>query len=346
LTQSEIQAFKDCEFTNQRLGLLGYYKFNQGIHGGINTGVTSLIDNSIYNNTATLNNFALTGLNSNWINPGGVTTGVSCGELASALDFNGPTDFIYLTSALGQTVANTTAITIEYWFKGTSNQSAVRFQGPVNDFIIAGWNGRHIISGDGGTTGIAVGAAATNGNWHHIAMTWQKNTVNGFRSFLDGQLVEQRNSANVNLPPFALNMLPNLGSYDGSQEFMQGALDEVRIWNRALSQAEIQFRMNCEIPNSAPDCWQTITSIRELQAAIILQLQLYMMQAAIIIMAQCLILHLTVLRLTGYHQVVLYPALLVPEEHLILRQYLRDSIILQIIQATKETLSEHIFVQM
>ncbi len=137
------------------------------------------------------------------MSPGGVLTGTNCGNLASSLNFDGVNDNVSLP-LLANLVSNTTAISIEYWFKGTSNHSAVRFQSAAdpNNFIVAGWNAQHIISSDGGTNGISQGAAVTDGNWHHVAMVWQRNTVNGFRSYLDGQLVAQRNSADVNLPPF------------------------------------------------------------------------------------------------------------------------------------------------
>ncbi|MBK8553966.1 MAG: VCBS repeat-containing protein [Ignavibacteria bacterium] len=157
----------------------------------------------------------------------------------NALNFDGTNDHVALPNALTTSFASasTTQFTIEYWFKGTSLQSAVRFQNG-SGYIVAGWNGTHIISTDGNTAaGISVGAGATDGNWHHIAVTWKKNTVNGFRSYLDGALVAQRNSANVNLPVITTGGY--LGAYNLSTEWMNGTLDEVRIWNRELSQSEI-----------------------------------------------------------------------------------------------------------
>ena len=70
------------------------------------------------------------------------------------------------------------AITIEYWFKGKSTQSAVRQQGGAG-FIVAGWNGKHILSNDGSTNGLPTGNA-TDGKWHHLAMTWERHTTDGF----------------------------------------------------------------------------------------------------------------------------------------------------------------------
>ena len=166
---------------------------------------------------------------------------------AEVLNFDGINDYVSLPNALPAvlTGATTTQFSIEYWFKGTSYQSAVRIQNG-SGYIVAGWNGYHIISSDGGTaSGISVGAGATDGNWHHIAVTWKKNTVNGFKSYLDGVLVAQRNSANVNLP--VITSGGYLGAYNGAGEWMNGTLDEVRIWKRELSQTEISANRFLEI---------------------------------------------------------------------------------------------------
>ena len=62
------------------------------------------------------------------------------------VNFDGSGDYI-------QTVAKLPTgdeITIEYWFKGTNLQSAVRQQDGSN-YIVAGWSNQHIISVDGVT---------------------------------------------------------------------------------------------------------------------------------------------------------------------------------------------------
>ncbi|HRI84317.1 MAG TPA: choice-of-anchor D domain-containing protein [Ignavibacteria bacterium] len=174
---------------------------------------------------------------------------------AQVLNFDGINDNVELPVSLSQNLTSpaVSEITIEYWFKGTNLQSAVRFQSP-NKWIVAGWgapgNQKHIISTEGGTDGINVGADATDGSWHHVAMTWKKNTLNGFKSYLDGELVDQKNSSDIDLP--LIEVSGYLGRYNaGSGEYLQGSLDEVRIWTRELSQAEIAANMLTEI-NSGP----------------------------------------------------------------------------------------------
>ncbi len=156
----------------------------------------------------------------------------------TALQFDGVSNSVSLPAALATTVGGKDAITIEYWFKGSQLQSPVRFQN-AGEWIVAGWGAtgpKHIISADGGTAGISVGPESTveDGQWHHLAMTWQRNMVNGFKSYLDGTLVAQRDSADVALPSLG-DATPYLGCISGNNEFLAGCLDEVRVWNQALS---------------------------------------------------------------------------------------------------------------
>lgn len=71
-TQSEISTNMNNELTLPQTNLVSYYKFNQGIAGADNTGITTLNDEFNTNN-GTLNNFTLNGNVSNWL--GGQTLG-------------------------------------------------------------------------------------------------------------------------------------------------------------------------------------------------------------------------------------------------------------------------------
>ena len=67
-TQAEIQASMNTELAGTEPGLVAYYNFNQGVAGGNNTSITSLIDKASNPYNGTLNNFALSGATSNWVN--------------------------------------------------------------------------------------------------------------------------------------------------------------------------------------------------------------------------------------------------------------------------------------
>ena len=93
----------------------------------------------------------------------------------------------------------------------------------------------------GGTNNYVSGGTAniTDGNWHHLAITYD-----GARRsiYFDGQLIAQDNRSNHNVPN-ANNL--RIGYVSGPQpNAMQ--LDELRIYDRALCEQEIQSSMNCE----------------------------------------------------------------------------------------------------
>jgi cytochrome oxidase assembly protein ShyY1 len=87
-TCDQVSQLRNCELAGSESGLLAYYKFNQGVAGGNNAGVTTLTDATANANNGTLNNFALTGATSNWVAPGGVTSGISCGAVTPAPEIN------------------------------------------------------------------------------------------------------------------------------------------------------------------------------------------------------------------------------------------------------------------
>lgn len=133
-------------------------------------------------------------------------------------------------------------LTIQFWFRGSRVDSAVRQQ--AAGYIVAGWGADqlHLISNDGGTDGISVGASVTDGNWHQVTVSWKQNTPGGFSSYLDGQLVQRRDSSNTPIPNHQAQVY--FGAWNGTSEFAQGSLDEIAIWNRALSETEIANNWN------------------------------------------------------------------------------------------------------
>jgi hypothetical protein len=169
---------------------------------------------------------------------------------AYALNFDGSNDYVTLPDSLTSSLTGGNGITVEYKFKGTDVKSAIRLQNS-NGFIISGHNGKHVISTDGGLdSGIQIGGSVTDGEWHHVSFTWERNKPDGFRSYLDGILVDQRNSADVNLP--LLTSGGTLGGSITSGEYMNGSLDEVRLWNRAMSNEEIEYRAFCILNGRIP----------------------------------------------------------------------------------------------
>ena len=74
-TGAEILRAKDSVLTGDEPGLIGYYRFNNGVGSSDNTGNTTLVDISdkCIANDGTLSGFALTGPTSNWVNDSSAT---------------------------------------------------------------------------------------------------------------------------------------------------------------------------------------------------------------------------------------------------------------------------------
>lgn len=96
-----INTTSSSELTGSESGLVAYYNFKQGVAGGNNAGVTTLIDLTSNNNDGDLQNFALNGSTSNWVNGPPDCSGAAiadqsadanCQATISSADVTGVTD--------------------------------------------------------------------------------------------------------------------------------------------------------------------------------------------------------------------------------------------------------------
>ena len=246
--------------------IVGYYECNNtaagvltatiGVNGTLALATYSASTSPIFLNYWPFPQVSNSGCSGNLI-ASGLAPGGQGSNTSGVLTLNGTNQYVTLN---GVNNLSGSQITIEYWFKGTNCQSAVRQQSAAG-FIVAGWGPTsapvHILSNDQGTTGIPVANNPTtelyDNNWHHVAMTWQQNTANGFKSYLDGVLQSQRNSTNTAIPNMNANAV--IGSLNGAAgtagEYTNGSIDNVRIWNIARNQSQIQADMYLETPSAA-----------------------------------------------------------------------------------------------
>ncbi len=94
LTATEIMNRKNCELLGTEPGLVAYYKFNQGVGGANNAGVTTLTNSTATTGLdGTLFNFALTGNTSNWQTSTAVTPSIATSNITQTLSITGTTVF-------------------------------------------------------------------------------------------------------------------------------------------------------------------------------------------------------------------------------------------------------------
>lgn len=114
-SQSEIQASMSTELSGNETGLVAYYNFNQGVAGGDNSAVTSLVDKTSNANNGTLNNFSLNGTTSNWVS-------------GAPLTYDGSSAVTASSSAYAIKQAYPSSTDGYYWIKNDSINGGTPFQ--------------------------------------------------------------------------------------------------------------------------------------------------------------------------------------------------------------------------
>jgi Concanavalin A-like lectin/glucanases superfamily len=185
--------------------------------------------------------------------------------LASTLTprtFNGtPNTTAELPLAVTQGINSQSAVTIEYWFKGTKIQSAFRLQNG-GSYIVAGYKEQepvHFFSNEGQNNQLPIktktGGSVQDNQWHHIAVTWAKGAYNGFVSYVDGELIQAKNAGIYPLPAFG-NIKPVLGAYvvgASKTELTNGQIARLRVWKTARTADEIKANRDKDLPANTPN---------------------------------------------------------------------------------------------
>ena len=211
-------------------GLVGYWSFDEG------TGTTAR-DLSGRGNTGTLQPT---------LSPPTWTTG----RVGGALSFDGVNDFVNVGAGASLNIIN--ALTIEFWAKN--------FDWPSQQYRTVTWKGRHssppgwgVMTGDtrnnygfyawiGGVWTFTNGPALANLDaWNHIVFTYDR-TDNRIRIYYNGALV----MSPVAAPAGGLIDTSGVSLRIGYpySNFFHGLIDEVRIYNRALTEAEVRANFN------------------------------------------------------------------------------------------------------
>jgi hypothetical protein len=125
LSQQEIQNNRFKNLTGTIPGLVAYYDYNQGVSGGNNAGLTTLLDRSGNGRNATLTNFTLNGSTENWVSANGTTTTTGTFSFTSA-------------AILGITTSQTVCSGITVPLSVTATGSSLGYQWRKNGVNIAG----------------------------------------------------------------------------------------------------------------------------------------------------------------------------------------------------------------
>jgi len=229
LTPSEIKALynvgavKYAPPNNQ--GLVGYWSFNEGTS-------TVALDYSGNKNKGTLVNGPA------WVN----------GKRGKALNFDGVNDFVDANPSNGNNLDISGPLTVTAWVKtnslGTFQTIISKHTGGSNaNYLI--WienqNRFQTYASPGGISTNVMGTTVAKKNtWYHVAELWDGAFL---RLFVNGVQEGTPASGSGNVGVTIKDVAIGSESYGGSN-FFNGLIDEVRVYNRALSADEIQKLYN------------------------------------------------------------------------------------------------------
>lgn len=212
-------------------GLVAGYTFNEG------TG-TSAGDRSGNGNTATL--------------LGG--TSWAAGKYGQGLSFDGVNDYLSILNSASTNISGN-GLTLSMWVNpqqltGSSDSVVIgkfwntSMTSPYYQYGLEFARGNepylYIGQASGGLIMATMGTTLQYGTWSHLAITFDGVQA---KFYLNGALVATKTAA-VSIT--ARGNALNIGADVTPMQFVKGALDEVRIYNRALSAAEVVTDMNTQ----------------------------------------------------------------------------------------------------
>lgn len=204
-------------------GLVAAYGFGEG-------GGTTTSDASGFGNVGTIQN----------------ATWTATGHTGSALSFDGATAWVTVPNAA--MLSLTAGMTIEAWVQPTSGSGwrSVIMKESANGLSYALYSSNNASRPGGwvhnGSDLFVLGnAAITLNSWTHVAVTYDGSAL---RFYTNGVLV----GTTTGVPPITAGTGPlRIGGNSVWGEYYRGLIDDVRVYNRALSAAEIQRDMNAGI---------------------------------------------------------------------------------------------------
>ena len=211
-------------------GLVGAYNFEEASG-------TTVVDASGKGNTGTISG----------------ATRTTQGRFGKALSFDGVNDWVTINDAASLDL--TTGMTLEAWVYPTVNMSqwatvVLKEQpgGGLYELYANGDKSQPLTSVTvaGQYRVLAGGPWLLANQWTHLAATYDGTTQ---RLYVNGTQVAQRPQTG----PIQVSSSPlRLGGNSVWGEFFKGRIDEVRLYNRALSAAAINADLNTAIATSAP----------------------------------------------------------------------------------------------
>jgi prepilin-type N-terminal cleavage/methylation domain-containing protein len=204
-------------------GLVGYWSFDEG------TG-TIAYDLSGYGNNGTLNNFNFN-----------ETSGWTTGKIGSALNFDGVDDYSRISDSNSLDVSSSFTFSVWVYTTNSGILQTILSKDGVGSDTTGAYNlyirsDLSVFYETNNINGVYTTANVVSLNrWYYITVTFDNNISPKLKIYVNGQKLQEGNPS----APYILTTDLLIGRR-GIDSFFQGLIDEVRIYNRALSDSEIK----------------------------------------------------------------------------------------------------------
>jgi len=161
-----------------------------------------------------------------------------------SMAFDGSNDTIQTTSSI---VAGNNSRSVSLWYKTSLSSAQILFSigGPtdttsnsqfaycLNRYSSPAPNTQAAIFGKSNDTSAFTVPNTSDGNWHHLVVTYDQSNL---KVYIDGNL-----EATPSLPSsnYATSSGLTIGSWSDNNRYFNGSIDEVGIWNTALTSTQV-----------------------------------------------------------------------------------------------------------
>ncbi|MFZ9738863.1 MAG: LamG-like jellyroll fold domain-containing protein, partial [Prochlorotrichaceae cyanobacterium] len=173
-------------------------------------------------------------------------------SVSTSLSFDGVDDYVELDSDRSAELAADlgSAMTVETWIKVdsfTKTWQAIVVKGDDSWRLQRRRDTDQLIFTIQGVGSTSSSVGVNDGGWHHVAAVYDGSTL---KLYIDGELSGQ-NNASGSIPAGNYNMRIGGNAQFANREF-DGQMDEIRIWNIARTQEEIQANLDHRLdPNTS-----------------------------------------------------------------------------------------------
>ncbi len=184
---------------------------------------------------------------------GGVEISTDDGKYGYGAGFDGVDDYVEVPHDSSISFDNTISSSFSWWMKCDEQTGASRilnkginYYGWIDDHDGAEKNDYKFVIYDGSNSGIVYADNVCDNSWHNVVFVVDRTQQKIF-SYVDGTLDDTDDDiSDVGDCSSVDNLF--IGASGGTAYFFNGSLDEVRIWNKALTQEEIQAEMESSNP--------------------------------------------------------------------------------------------------